>query len=132
MRFLLSGIAPHWSKKRPSNRFVLFHEFHVAYAPIASVLLHDGAIGAYATTLMGKFDSGKGRRRDTEFKPIEVWVESDNVERAIRILKRKMADEGVFRELKKRRYYEKPSEARKRKRREAERRRRKALRKARS
>ncbi|MEC8024271.1 MAG: 30S ribosomal protein S21 [Myxococcota bacterium] len=63
---------------------------------------------------------------------MEVWVESDNVERAIRILKRKMADEGVFRELKKRRYYEKPSEARKRKRREAERRRRKALRKARS
>ena len=81
--------------------------------------------------LMGKFDSGKSRRRDAGFSPIEVWVESDNVERAIRILKRKMADEGVFRELKKRRYYEKPSEARKRKRLEAERRRRKALRKSR-
>ena len=81
--------------------------------------------------LMGRFEQGKGRRRDSEFKPIEVVVEGDNVERALRVLKRKMADEGVFRELKKRRYYEKPSEARKRKQREAERRRRKALRKSR-
>ena len=80
---------------------------------------------------MGRFEQGKGRRRDSEFKPIEVVVEGDNVERALRVLKRKMADEGVFRELKKRRYYEKPSEARKRKQREAERRRRKALRKSR-
>ena len=64
-----------------------------------------------------------------EFRPIEVLVEGDNVERAIRILKRKMADEGVFRELKKRRYYEKPSEKKKRKHREAIRRQRKALRK---
>ena len=50
-------------------------------------------------------------RGDFELRPIEVVVEGDNVERAIKILKRKMADEGIFRELKKRRYYEKPSEA---------------------
>ena len=81
--------------------------------------------------LMARFEPGKGRRRDSEFKPIEVWVDGDNIERAIRMLKRKMADEGVLRELKKRRYYEKPSEAKKRKQREAERRRRKALRKSR-
>ena len=65
-----------------------------------------------------------------EFRPLEVVVEYDNVERAIRLLKRKMADEGIFRELKKRRYYEKPSEAKKRKERDAARRRRKALRKS--
>jgi len=80
---------------------------------------------------MGRFEQSKGRRRESEFKPIEVLVEGDNVDRAIRVLKRKMAEEGVLRELKKRRYYEKPSEARKRKQREAERRRRKALRKSR-
>ncbi len=76
---------------------------------------------------------GRGPRRgrgDFELRPIEVVVEGDNVERAIKILKRKMADEGIFRELKKRRYYEKPSEAKKRKERDAARRRRKAERKA--
>lgn len=80
---------------------------------------------------MGKFENprpGRGGkiRGEFEFRPLEVVVEYDNVERAIKILKRKMADEGIFRELKKRRYYEKPSEAKKRKQREAARRRRKA------
>lgn len=74
--------------------------------------------------------SGGGRGRDFEFRPLEVVVEFDNVERAIKILKRKMAEEGIFRELKKRRYYEKPSEAKKRKSREAARRLRKAMRKS--
>lgn len=68
---------------------------------------------------------------DLGFKPIEVYVEGDNVDRAVKILKRKMADEGVFRELKKRRYYEKPSEAKKRKQREALRRKRKSARRSR-
>ena len=71
-------------------------------------------------------------RSDFELRPLEVVVEGDNVERAIKILKRKMADEGIFRELKKRRYYEKPSEAKKRKEREASRRRRKSERKMRT
>ena len=80
---------------------------------------------------MSRFDRNNGgRRSDFDLKPLEVWVDGDNVERAIRMLKRKMADEGIFRELKKRRYYEKPSEAKKRKQREAARRRRKARRKA--
>ena len=67
-------------------------------------------------------------RDGNEHRPIEVHVENDNVDRALRALKRKMANEGVYKELKKRKFYLKPSEHRKRKRREAERRRRKALR----
>jgi len=63
-----------------------------------------------------------------EHRPIEVHVDNDNVDRALRALKRKMANEGVYKELKKRKFYLKPSEQRKRKRREAERRRRKAMR----
>ncbi len=63
-----------------------------------------------------------------DHRPIEVAVENDNVDRALRALKRKMANEGVYKELKKRKFYLKPSEQRKRKRREAERRRRKAMR----
>ena len=47
------------------------------------------------------------------------------------MLKRKMANEGIYKELRKRRYYEKPSEEQKRRSREADRRRKKALRIAR-
>lgn len=60
-------------------------------------------------------------------RPIEVTVEGDNVDRALNRLKRKMADEGILKELKKRRFYEKPSVKKKRKQREAERRRRKEV-----
>ena len=59
-------------------------------------------------------------------QPLEVKV-FDDVEKAIRALKKKMAQEGVFKELKKRRHYEKPSVRAKRKSEEAERRRRKNM-----
>ncbi len=73
------------------------------------------------------------RKRDyDELGPIEVRVDRDNVSRAISQLKRMMAREGVLKELKNRRFYEKPSIKDKRKRREAERRRRKEARKARA
>jgi len=60
---------------------------------------------------------------------MEVKVEG-SLERAIRTLKKKLAAEGVFKEMKVRAFYEKPSVRRKRKRQEAERKRRKALRRA--
>ena len=63
-------------------------------------------------------------------RPLEVVVDGDNVERAIKALKRKVAHEGIYKELKRRRFYEKPSVKRKRKQREAERRRRKERRRA--
>ena len=52
----------------------------------------------------------------------------DDIEKAIKILKKKMQIEGVQKELKHRRYYQKPSVKRKRKRLEASRRRRKSRR----
>lgn len=45
---------------------------------------------------------------------LEVQVEQ-NVEKAMKVLKRKLIKEGLFRMLKARRYFEKPSEKRKRK-----------------
>lgn len=45
---------------------------------------------------------------------MEVVVEN-NIEKAMKILKRKLIKEGLFKELKSRRYYEKPSEKKKRK-----------------
>ena len=58
-------------------------------------------------------------------KPVEVIVGDKGVERAIKHLKRKMAAEGVLRELKRRRHYMKPSVKRRKKESEAARRRRK-------
>ena len=57
---------------------------------------------------------------------VEVKV-FDDLEKALRVLKKKMAQEGLFKEMKKRRFYEKPSVRKKRKMDEAERRRRKNL-----
>ncbi|MCC6221489.1 MAG: 30S ribosomal protein S21 [Deltaproteobacteria bacterium] len=54
----------------------------------------------------------------------EITVDH-NLEKAMRILKRKLIREGLFKELKSRRFYEKPSEKRKRKDKEAQKKRRK-------
>ena len=56
-------------------------------------------------------------------------VRDNNVDQALRALKKKMQREGVFREMKARRSYEKPSEKRARQRAEAVRRARKLARK---
>ena len=60
---------------------------------------------------------------------VGVSVRDNNVEKALRILKKKMQREGVFREMKRRRFYEKPSERRVREKQEAVRRARKLARK---
>ncbi len=60
---------------------------------------------------------------------MEVSVRDNNVDQALRALKKKMQREGVFREMKQRRYYEKPSERRAREKGEAIRRARKLARK---
>ena len=62
---------------------------------------------------------------------VQVVVQSNNIDQALRVLKKKLQREGVFREIKLRRHYEKPSEERKRKQAESERRRRKLERKRR-
>ena len=62
-------------------------------------------------------------------KHLQVFVRDNNVEQAIRVLKKKMQREGVFREMKRRKAYEKPSERKTREKAEAIRRGRKAARK---
>ena len=59
-------------------------------------------------------------------KPLEVEVR-DNLEKAMKILKQKMSKEGILQEIKRRRFYEKPSVKRKRKMREARKRRRREM-----
>jgi small subunit ribosomal protein S21 len=83
--------------------------------PLASPL---GSPGRRTTCV-----SGKGSN------PVQVYVRDNDVNAAIRVLKKKMQREGTFREMKRRRSYEKPSERRVRERAEAVRRYRKAMRK---
>lgn len=60
---------------------------------------------------------------------MQVLVRDNNVDQALRVLKKKLQREGVFREMKLRRAYEKPSEKRAREQAEAVRRARKLARK---
>ncbi len=61
-------------------------------------------------------------------KPVEVVVGDRGVDRAVKHLKRKMATEGILRELKRRRHHMKPSIKKRKKAAEAARRRRKRVR----
>jgi small subunit ribosomal protein S21 len=67
---------------------------------------------------------------DEEKQPaVQVTVRDNNVDQALKVLKKKMQREGIFREMKLRRAYEKPSERRAREKAEAIRRARKLERK---
>jgi small subunit ribosomal protein S21 len=65
----------------------------------------------------------------TEGASVQVHVRDNNVDQALKALKKKMQREGIFREMKLRNYYEKPSEKRAREKAEAVRRARKLARK---
>lgn len=64
-----------------------------------------------------------------EGEQVQVLVRDNNVDQALKALKKKLQREGVFREMKLRRHYEKPSERRAREAAEAVRRARKIERK---
>jgi small subunit ribosomal protein S21 len=64
-----------------------------------------------------------------EGPPLQIIVRDNNIDQALKALKKKMQREGIFREMKLRGHYEKPSEKRARERAEAIRRYRKLQRK---
>jgi small subunit ribosomal protein S21 len=73
---------------------------------------------------------GPDDKSDLRRRPIvQVSVRDNNVDQALRALKKKMQREGVYREMKLRRHFEKPSEKKKREQAEAVRRQRKLARK---
>jgi small subunit ribosomal protein S21 len=63
---------------------------------------------------------------------LEVIVYQNQVEKALKVLKRQMTKEGLLKELKRRRFYEKPSVKKKRKQKEAKKKRKAALKRRRS
>lgn len=77
------------------------------------------------------FTMGQGIFLERGDNVVSVNVRDNNVDQALRALKKKMQREGIFREMKLRRDYEKPSEKKKREKAEAVRRWRKLERKKR-
>jgi len=75
-------------------------------------------------------ENNKNGEKQLEVKerPLEVKVQNNQIENAIKSLKRQLIRDGILKELKNRRSYEKPSVKKKRKQREARRRRQKAAR----
>lgn len=71
----------------------------------------------------------KYKKKIKEEKTLHIQVRDNNLEQAMRVLKKKLQREGIFREMKVRRAYEKPSERRVREKAEALRRMRKLMRK---
>ncbi len=61
---------------------------------------------------------------------MRIQVVDNQVEQALKVLKRELLKDGVFKEMKRRAFYEKPSVKRKRKQAEARKRRRRAARRA--
>ncbi len=72
---------------------------------------------------------GRGTQARGVGGQVQVLVRDNNVDQALKALKKKMQREGIFREMKLRRHYEKPSERRAREAAEAVRRARKMERK---
>jgi small subunit ribosomal protein S21 len=72
---------------------------------------------------------GPVNRSIEEERRMQVLVRDNNVDQALKVLKKKMQREGVFREMKLRKHYEKPSERKTREKAEAIRRARKLARK---
>jgi len=57
---------------------------------------------------------------------VEIHVEDGNIEKALKVLKRYIQREGILRDIKRKSFYEKPSESKRRREREARKRRLKA------
>ena len=61
---------------------------------------------------------------------MEVTVYQNQVEKALKVLKRQLTKDGMLKELKRRRFYEKPSIKKKRKQKEAKKKRKAAIRRS--
>ncbi|MSP16060.1 MAG: 30S ribosomal protein S21 [Myxococcales bacterium] len=86
---------------------------------LLTCFLPSGTYVASRITLEAGLDTVTG-------KPLEVEVR-DSLEKAMKILKQRMSKEGILQEVKRRRFYEKPSVKKKRKTREARKRRRREM-----
>jgi small subunit ribosomal protein S21 len=96
---------------------------------IHPILLRRTPPARRAASAASPFISIPGSAPSRQEEGVQVLVRDNNVDQALKALKKKMQREGIFREMKLRGHYEKPSEKRARERAEAVRRARKLARK---
>ena len=109
------------------DQFNHFRNNGVKYFKIKGCLWYKHFDGPVETPVLAVY--GDNQNPKGEISTVEVTVRDNDVDQALRALKKKMQREGIFREMKMRRSYEKPSERRAREKAEAIRRARKLERK---
>jgi small subunit ribosomal protein S21 len=126
---------------RRANRWLEQGALHIAMQPpaITNYWTSFPAVMVNVSKSSSERSSLSGRKRlrsaaisagfDRRMATLQVFVRDNNVEQALRVLKKKMQREGVFREMRRCRFFEKPSERRVREKTEAIRRVRKLARK---
>jgi small subunit ribosomal protein S21 len=97
---------------------------------LCSVISRDNVrrVSLRATFCVRRAPEGRGRDLE-DLVIVQIFVRDNNVDQALKALKKKMQREGSFREMKRHVHYEKPSEKRARQKAEAVRRARKLARK---
>ena len=103
-------------------------EFAVDIRGFGTIFRH-AISGAMSRSVFASRRKLARRRNLTKGNTLQILVRDNNVDQALKVLKKKLQREGVFRELKRQRFYEKPSERRAREKGEAIRRGRKQARK---
>lgn len=109
------------------DQFSHFRNNGVKYFKIKGCSWYKHVDGPAETPVLDVY--GDNQNPNGEILTVEVTVRDNDVDQALRALKKKMQREGIFREMKMRRSYEKPSERRAREKAEAIRRARKLERK---
>ncbi len=89
----------------------------------------EGELSGRRTFFVSPVPPEARRASDGETTLVQIFVRDNNVDQALKALKKKMQREGSFREMKRHVHYEKPSEKRARQKAEAVRRARKLARK---
>jgi small subunit ribosomal protein S21 len=99
---------------------------HGIFSTSAPKLLEGGHVSSHNARLPQSTLAGLRAEKGLS---LQILVRDNNVDQAMKVLKKKLQREGVLRELKRQRYYEKPSERKAREKSEAIRRGRKLARK---
>ena len=107
-------------RKATSRREALFdipcrgasHRQTCPRAPLGSTFIANlsDPIQSSLRTRMSR-SPGRPRQPQQREPPVQVFVRDNNIDQALRVLKKRMQREGVFREMRRARFYEKPSEA---------------------
>lgn len=80
-----------------------------------AIVTDPAGLAALTKTEDGDLDEDEEGDKTLEIRTLDVKVYGNDIEKALKILKRNLLRDGLFREIRNRKYYEKPSVKKKRK-----------------